>query len=346
MFAFLTRRDPAPPAPTGFPPLGDASPLLRHLAGPLANRVAGLWPAPHADFVTATAARRHLVLIAIARVGDRPLPIPHELLLEEALKKAIALAVPNAPEGLGRALAHLGELGWEAEDYARLLHVLRLDSKQVRHAKAITPEYVRALSSLPEPLIRARVGGFGLSEPSARLLAEAFRLIARREGLEAAGAHAVRWSKSESAKALFETVEDDLLPPFPLPPFAGSERLRPVTTKADLRAVALRYRNCLRHYMASVANGRSAIYEWKGKHPTVIEIVQDEHYGWRLNEARVHQNGSVPEETQRLIRKEMEAMGVHVGLSTWQLQNALSQAQSGQAWFPDVGEEVRWVFED
>ena len=345
MFAFLTPRDRAPPRRV-FPPAGEPTPLLRHLAGDFAPRVAGLWPAPHTAFVTAPAERRHLVLIALARAGDAALVIPHDFLLEESLKDAVALVAPDAPAGLRRALAHLGETGWSSEDYVRLFHVLRAGAKQVRHAEAITPELVRALASLPEPLLRARVGGFGLNEGGTRLLGEAFRLITAEKGHEAAAAAVLRWSRTNSPRTLFEAVEDDLLPPFPPPPFPATGRLVPLRTRAEVREAAQRYQNCLRGRIGEIARGRSAVYEWVGTPGTIVEVVRDDVYGWRLNEAAIRRNEAVPAAARERIQAELEALGVHVGLSSYQLQSALESAQEGNAWFPENGAGETWMWGD
>lgn len=349
MTIFPTRPGRSPPTAvptTPLPPVGAPSPLLEHLAGRLANHVAGLWAAPHTPFVTAPSERRHLVLIALARAGDGPLPVDAGRLLTASLREAVALGVPNAPPGLKRALSRLGDTGWAAEDYRRLLHVLSFGdaSKDVRHADLLTPERIRSLACLPEPLLRARVGGFGLDEPAARLATEAYRLIAARFGQEAAGAAVLRWSQAESPKALFTAIEDDLLPPVPPPPFVGTARLRPITTRPEIRRAAARYENCVRDLIPRITYGRSALYEWTGTPSVIVEIARDELFGWRLNEARLRRNDAVPAATREKIIAELKALGVHVGVSGRQFQYALESAQDGAAWFPDAAQDVNWMF--
>src|SRR5512143_145656 len=96
---------------------GETTPLLRHLAGSYAPRIAGLWPAPHAAFIGAPADRRHLVCLALSR-AEIPLdPELAERLLAEPLKRAARLAVTEAPAGLARALGHIGETAWAGADY-------------------------------------------------------------------------------------------------------------------------------------------------------------------------------------------------------------------------------------
>jgi len=343
------RRGRAPPTAvpiTPLPPVGAPTPLLQHLAGRLANHVAGLWPAPHASFVTAPAERRHLVLVALTRANARPLPVAADRLLTAALKTAIAEGVPSAPAGLKRVLSRLGETGWAAEDYKRLLWVLSFGdaSKDVRHAETLTAERIRALACLPEPLLRGRVGAWGLDEPGARLAGAAFGMILKRFGHEAAAAAALRWSQAASPKALFEAIEDDLLPPVPAPPFPGTERLKPVTTRRDVRRVAARYENCVRDLIPRITFGRSALYEWTGNPTVCVELVNDDLFGWSLNEARLRRNDAVPAATREKIVAELKTMGVHVGVPGRQFQYALEAAQDGQAWFPHGADEVNWMF--
>jgi hypothetical protein len=100
------------------PLCGEPTPLLTHLAGEFAPRIAALWPAPHAAFVTAAAERRHLVCLALVFCVDDALSSPDDL-LNKGLTEAIRLVAPHAPAGLRRALGRLGEVAWSADDYVR-----------------------------------------------------------------------------------------------------------------------------------------------------------------------------------------------------------------------------------
>ena len=101
-----------------------ASPLLRLIAPPDAEVLAALWPAPHTAFVTAPAARRHLICLMLAAEPHGGAPIDVARLMDLPLRKAIALGA-NAVL-LGRpqmhALAVAGMLG-----VAHLLYLLRAE---------------------------------------------------------------------------------------------------------------------------------------------------------------------------------------------------------------------------
>jgi hypothetical protein len=304
---------------------------LRHIAGEFAPRIAGLWPEPHAAFLTAPAERRHLVCLALALVRDKPLPVSGETLLCASLRDAIQRSVPAAPNGLGRALAHLGESAWASSEYLALLALLAspLAGKSLRHAKAIRPELVTALHALPETLIRAGVGQrFALGVDQARLLAETWAVLEQARPEEARNAEALRWGGARSSKALFELVRDSLVPELPAPPFPGSARLVALDTKARVREAAGRYRNCLRTLVGQAVDGEAAFYEWIGPPGVVVQLWRDRLFGWRLEQARLANNDVPARPVRDAINAELRSWGVHVGRSCWQLENATEQAQN------------------
>ena len=88
---------------------GAPTPLLQHLAGTFAPRIAGLWPDPHRPFVEAGAERRHLVCLALAHREGQLDPGRAEAARVWPLRRAVTALVPHAPEGLARALTRLGE---------------------------------------------------------------------------------------------------------------------------------------------------------------------------------------------------------------------------------------------
>ncbi len=329
-------------------PVAEPSPLLVHLAGEFAPRVAALWRAPHAAFLTTGADRRHLVCLALARGGDQTLSSSQaNSLLELSLAKAIALLSLEAPVGLKRALAHMGECAWIAADYRLLWRMLGQETlaKPLRHAKLVTPDLVRALATVPESLAKAGVGDFGLTGPQAQLLAETYRIIQQRQGPDAAKAAGQRWSTAGSAKRLFEMVNEDVLPEPPAPPFPGTPRLKPLRTKAAIRDAANRYGNCLRGLVSRAVSGDTAFYEWTGVPGAVVEIWCDPLFGWRLSEAKLARNNAVPAATRDAIIAELKTMGVHVGQSSWQVQNALNAAHAPDYRPEDFVDDIAYFFE-
>jgi hypothetical protein len=300
------------------------SSLLSLVAGDFAAAVARAWPAPHVAFLTAPAARRHLVCLALATGRDVPL----RPLLAMRLRQAIDLALLNPPAGLARALTRLGETAWPAADYRKLLVLLDAPAfaKALRHAETLRPEFVRRLAATPTPLIPAAGVLAGLDEASFEVVADTLAAITFRSGPAAAAAAAGRWATAGSAKALFAAMKRDLYPEPAAPPFPASGRLSPLATRAAMEDAATRYRNCLRDQAPYAASGWSAYYEWAGPPGAIVELQRDGVFGWRLEQVRLAENAIMAEPDRQDLLDELALAGVHVGRSGWELDRALSAA--------------------
>lgn len=306
--------------------------LLKLIAAEFADAVSCVWPAPHAEFLTAPAPRRHLVCLGLAL--GRDMAALGELALTGRLRWAIRAVVGDeGPAGLERALSRLGETAWTPEDYRALLRLLAdpKAAKVLRHAAAIDAETVRSLSRMPPPMGEAAGLALTLGREGVAVLREAFEALRFRSGEAAALAAAGRWAQARSAKALFEAVRDDLYPEPAAPPHPGTARLKPIRSKRALREAARRFRNCLRDHTPYAASGWSAYYEWAGPPAAVVEISRDAIFGWRLEQARLASNAAVPEAIREELVSELALMGVHVGRSSWELERALT-APDGRAY--------------
>lgn len=327
--------------PAAAPPSVRVGPtsLLKLVAGDFAGAVDRLWPAPHTAFVTAPAARRHLACLALA-LGRRERTL-HERLLAERLRRAIPAAVGEPPAGLERALGRMGEVAWTAEDYRVLLRVLAAPraAKALRHATVIEAGVVRRLAALPEPMGEAAHLALELTDDGVCALAEAYAALRFRSGEAAAARAAARWARCGSARAMFEAVRDDLAPEPLAPPHPGTARLTPLRSKAEIRAAARRFRNCLADRVPHAVTGWSAYYLWDGPPAGVVEVTRDHIFGWRLEEARLADNAAVPEAVRDALAGELALMGVHVGRSGWELDRALS-VDVGRAYCLRPAEEV------
>lgn len=325
-----------------------ASPLLRLIAPSYADVLAALWPAPHTPFLTAPTARRHMVCLMLALEADRRAPLDVSVLLEAPLRKAVRLVVDPAPDGLARALEHLGEIAWTPVDY-RALVVLLGDpkpAKVLRHAALIEPAQVRTLCALPKPLRDAGGAAARVTAAQAKLLSEAHELLARRLPGEVLAQRMAVWTRASSAKALFNLVADDFRRELPPPPHPGTERLRPLETAAAIRDAARRYRNCLASYVDHAIDQQSAVYEWLPAPGAVVELTPDSYFGWRLDQARLENNKSVDDATRAAIVAELRGMGIHVGRSAWQIRRALERAASPTFELESVDAAIADYFKD
>lgn len=310
----------------------EPTPLLRKLTGEFADRIARLWPAPHGAVLIAPAARRHLICLALHQ--GRRTAAELEPALSGSVKRAIGGLLRQAPSGLARALDLLGEEAWSGDAYDQLLAVLAdpARAKVLNHAKGLTPEVVAGVFSLPTAVVRAGGGRLKLNDAQAQNLREAYDAIARRLGEGAVEAVAERWGRAGTVKQLFDWAAEDIvaeIPPSPLPVPAGC---RPLTSKADFREAAIRFRNCLRNHIVNASSGDSLFYEWLGPPAAIIHVQRDAVSGWRLCEVKAHNNDSVPAQYRPAIVAAVQAIGVHVGPSHWTLHYALEQAGQGNAW--------------
>lgn len=325
-----------------------ASPLLSHIAGEFAPRIAGLWPAPHAVFLTADAARRHLLCLCLTQNEGADLAGAAEAILHGALKAAIAMALRQPPVGLKRALEHMGEIAWSRAAYLNLLNLMAHPqvAKVLRHAPNIEAGRIEALAALPRPMLDAGGGRLGLDLQQARLAAEIYGGLIIRDGEDKAIAACRRWAGAPSVKDALGLMQDDLTPSLPPAPFVGTARLRPLKSHEEMRDAALRYRNCLRDYVHNAACGDSAFYEWLGEPRAIVEITRDALFGWRLSQARLVDNAAVPEDARAAICKELSGLGVHVGRSEWDLRTALGQAARPRFVLEPAERALDYVFAD
>lgn len=324
----------------------EPSALLKLVAGEFAPDVARLWPEPHSDFLTAPASRRHLVCLALA-LAREPAGL-RSVLAGGRLRDATGVALGRKPPGLERALGRLGETAWSADAYRRLLDLLAdpKAGKILRHAEAIDVAVVARLGLLPPAMSGALALAGLLTDDAACAVAEAAGAIACRSGVAVADAATVRWALAETEAGLFEAVREDLYPELPPPPFEGTDRLKPLATKAAMREAARRFSNCLATRVNHAVGGFAAYYEWTGAPGAIVEISRDAIFGWRLEEAKGPNNEVLDHESRAELVGELTALGVYVGRSGWQLERALCP-DTGRGWrLPTVAEDLADVFGD
>lgn len=95
-------------------------------------------------------------------------------------------------------------------------------------------------------------------------------------------------------------------PPFPPPPFPGTENLVPITTADDLLEEGRRQRNCVGAYAGRVRRGRCYIYRLLAPKRATVEIVLRKN-GWRLGEIKAAENQPVRPSTEDFVRGWLDA---------------------------------------
>lgn len=316
-----------------------ATPLLAFIAGEFADPVAHVWRPPHGEFFALPAARRHASAIALAGLAKREM-LPGQLRrmveFERDAAVAEAIAGPAAATGFMRALAKAGETLWRREDYESFLDLLAepAANEALRHMDDIRPDAFAPLAALPPILRQAAILRVVREPAAARDMALALKLAVKLRTPDAAGRLARRWGAGGDANTVFRRVQEDLMPdsffaPEP-PPTLGAAFPR-ITTRKLLEATALAFRNCLVDQAGRIAEGRLAIYIWRGEPEAVIALSWDI-AGWRLAEAKGVDNADLPEARLRELVDHLERLGVRSGPSITAVSNRLDDWANGTAY--------------
>lgn len=286
---------------------GPPTPLLSFLAGEHADTIARLWPAPHEAFFALPTARRHAAAIIVDR-GFHGFgafkDLPRWLACERDAVIAQCL-VDGGAQGLMKALRKAGETLWPADDYRRFLTLFAEPNanRALRHMPALDPVGLRPLAALPEALRETKILSATPTVQAAEDLDRAFALIGRMNGKGAQRGAVEAWSRAQDRGALFNMAAESLAPqvfrvqePVPALP-APFERVR---TMDQLCRVALDFRNCLRDFAGDVANGRMAVFVWRGEPNAAVALTWDA-AGWRLAEAEAADNTPLEDAPLRAI---------------------------------------------
>lgn len=312
-----------------------ATPLLGFIAGEFADAVAHVWRAPHAEFFALPAGRRHAAAIMLAGLADRDLA-PGDLRrhVEFARDAAVAdlLAGELAP-GLMRALAKAGETLWTRADYAAFMDLLAdpMANEVLRHMDAVRPDAFAPIAALPGPLRIAPIVRVVRTVAAAADLALAFRLATRMRSADAAARITRRWGAGGDGDGVFTRAQQDLTPDAFRPVGAGPVLSAPFTriaTRKQLEQVALEFRNCLADHAGRIAEGRMAVYVWRGSVAAAIALNWDV-AGWRLAEAKAEANLDLDEDILRAFVGVLDGHGVRTGPSVQTLSNRLEDHING-----------------
>jgi hypothetical protein len=321
-----------------------ATPLLTFIAGGFADAIAQLWPAPHGDFFALPAARRHAAAIALAGHARREVPGAELRRIVEYQRDAVvaeALAGEHA-QGLMRALAKAGETLWAPHDYLVFLRLLAepMANEVLRHLDLVRPAAFAPIAELPPALRAATIVRAIPSRAAAADLARAFRIAVRMRYPDAGARIAARWSAHGSdQRAVFLRAQEDLTPdafrppepaPALAPPFAR------ILSRKRLASAALEFRNCLADHAIRIAEGRMAVYVWRGETSAAVALNWDA-AGWRLAEAKAPDNIDLEEPLLRELVARLEAVGVRTGPSIQSLSARLDDWANGTTYCHPIG---------
>jgi hypothetical protein len=297
------------------------TPLLAFLAGGHAGAIARIWPAPHEAFLALPAARRHAAAILAGRAEYPPAQV--EWLAARARDRDLAseLFGGEAPGGLMKALARMGEVLWAGDDYARFLRLFGEAEARliIRHLKALDAGTLARMDALPVPLRQpAILTHLGADDTAIADLAAAWAFALRVRSEAAGPAIAQRFGRATSRAGLFEMARQEIQPQdfgAVRPPPELPAPFHPVRRYDTLSKTAHDFRNCLRDFVADLASGRMAVYVWRGEGgPAAVALRQDPG-GWRLAEARGRDNIELADAPLMEIVAAVKAAGIRTGES-------------------------------
>ncbi len=320
-----------------------ATPLLAFIAGEFADAIAMAWPAPHGEFFAMPSARRHAAAIALAGLARREMA-PGELrrLVEFGRDAVVAEAIAgDLAQGLMRALAKAGETLWAARDYRVFLGLLAepMANEVLRHLDSVRPAAFAPIAALPAALRMATIVRILPSEAAAAELGRAFALAVRMRQPDAGARIARRWGAGGDTAAVFRRAQEDLTPDSFRPADPAPALAHPfarVTSRKILDQVALEFRNCLAEHAIRIAEGRMAVYVWRGETAAAVALNWDA-AGWRLSEAKAPDNIDLEEAELRELVRVLESRGVRTGPSVQSLNSRLDDYASGTSYCHPLG---------
>lgn len=321
-----------------------ATPLLAFIAGGFADVIAQVWPAPHGDFFALPAARRHAAAIALAGHARREISGLELRRLVEFQRDAVVAEtlVGDHAQGLMRALAKAGETLWEPRDYHTFLALLHepMANEVLRHLDVVRPLVFAPIAELPNALRCAAIVHALPSRAAAADLARAFCIAVRTRHPDAAGRIARRWGAGGDTRALFTRAQEDLTPDAfrpadPAPALASP--FQRVANRKQLEALALEFRNCLADHASRIADGRMAVYAWRGPTPAAVALNWDA-AGWRLAEAKAPDNVDLDEAQLRELVGILAIANVRTGPSIQSLTSRLDDWANGTTYCHPIGE--------
>jgi hypothetical protein len=223
-----------------------------------------------------------------------------ELLSTAKHNKILGATYGCIPRGLRGALSRSGAVPHHRAYYAELYGLLSGSSGDhrvaiVRQLDNLDSERLEILEALPADLCRPRIVTALVDMDDARNLAGAVKLMSER-GVNRPALCSVL-STSPSRASLGKTVlrwAETIR--FPTPPIAACAGYTPIVTGRQLRAAALRFRNCARGYHFSVIAGEYAFGELTSAGQSVLLVFHRRPGYWCLDDTYRLRNRPLPPE--------------------------------------------------
>lgn len=278
-------------------------------------------PARLSDYLKLSRADWHWVGFVVALLGDKAKDPDHFAAVEGDIlhrKRKLVLAdvAPDVPPQALKLLPKLlGEM-WRPPSYRRLAALSMQDQgrKALTQMKSISRRKLRLLHRLPPELRTAGIASRIFDQRDVEELSFALAAVRRLRpdlndeqivrSLGQVGYHPSAlnmWMNNHYRHAAF-----------PPAPWVGTDELRPITSYADLKRLALEFDNCVRTYHLNVLDGTSYFYRYaeKGKPVATIELKKLPGLGWSVGEIHGPNNDSVSSVSIGRIRAAFAQAGI------------------------------------
>jgi hypothetical protein len=184
------------------------------------------------------------------------------------------------PDSGLKALAKLNTTECRRADYVRLSGYLRQPktAKVLAHAQHLSPAILRAIWVLPDWICLPNLLPI-LEEPEAVAAVKATfkaHLWDLSGELQRGVIKSLSRVKSlHELKARLQVWRERLLSrePFPEPPIPGNDRLKPLTSSAEMQREAREMRSCLHKLIAEVFDGAVYFYSWERSERATVLVV-------------------------------------------------------------------------
>lgn len=212
-------------------------------------------------------------------------------------RNLLCAAYGEPPAGLRGALARSGSRPHVKDFYRRLVRLLTPPQDHriiaiIRQLDTIDPMRLRIVERLPAAFCSVGLVDLMQSPAMATDVSKLLGLLVEN-GIEpkALSQALSRVKCPDQLSNLWQRWA--LKSAFPTHPVPASDRYRPVSNGYDLQAVALRYRNCMKRYLAQALDGDSAFAEFTDEVGCVVHLHRHEEL-WTVEGVHAKDNGSVP----------------------------------------------------